>query len=928
MLAGVGGGDGRRGDPFIDDLDAALLDDILEQHAPYRPSECRAPAGKTSFGFDFPGTNSDSDWNAEYAPFEASLFQAMLAHVDEDAGDGGGGGKDKSWTVRIGSGGNIYSHFAPNMHGEVVPPQRNVKSPWVDEVQQTVSVALELNQNPNHPQYCGEKKKNDDDDDANECYEYYLHQAGAYQKDDNYTTSLPFYSPSLARYCSGNSCSFVSWGTSAHVATPFTSPIMYINRYTDCDNGIIEHTQMIHNFANPNDVLSTPMNVDQTYANIGWGGVRTSTLPYALEPNNITGILEYSDVNNVDYLDLCTFGEPPMGKAMISDLKQLGGYTTFVESGLYINQLNLPPILPPCRKPGVNCTISPATCMVETCNRTDIDAGFVRMELIVKAGKTTDCLAYTELYNDRYVQLRCIMHDVGFGITMPNPDTLLSSCAPWLELGLYNSRTGRGVNVAFLRHWSYFPSDGRLHFAVYTSNKTEAITIVDSMFDNTNSTTDLMIDMRPTRRILPEGSIHAPSISMPLNTTTITTTTTTTNYNPSTLNTFTFVYGKAEEYGTSTLPGNARRRIGSTEIGPMTRDYTVFTINWFGYAVRLVPGSSYVNRGYYFISELGNVEATANDLVEKTYATQINNEDWSPRMVGIYSSKDDGNDFTIVSSSSVRGNSTTCDNPLASLICSGTSTPSPGRVPFFYVKCGTSSTYFGTDPYHFTPPFGSRFPGHGNISNMVRSYVCDGMDISVRPDWKLMGFFNSSDTGCLSLVQARYNSEICVANETAVPSSSSPTTLTNAPTTTTTTTTTTTFPTIIATTSPTSRPLSSLTNAPSSAFPTSTTTSPTSRLSTMSTKPKSGAPTFAEKKKNKSISKSGKTEWQLKASKQIKSITIKFSPTTTTTTATSTTTKPTTKTTLYRERTRVHHHKVDSKHTRGKAILVSIDKLI
>lgn len=316
----------------------------------------------------------------------------------------------------------------------------------------------------------------------------------------------------------------------------------------------------------------------------------------------------------------------------------------------------------------------------------------------------------------------------------------------------------------------------------------------------------------------------------------------------------------------------------------MSRDFTVFTINWFGYAVRLVPGSSYVNRAYYFISELGNVEATANDLMEKTYATQINNEDWSPRMVGIYSSsKDDGYEFTIVTASSVRGNSTKCDNPLASLICSGTSTPSPGRVPFFYVRCGTSLEYFGTDPYHFTPPFGSRFPGHGNINNMVRSYVCDKMDISVRPDWKIMGFFNSSDTGCLSLVQARYNSAICVANETAVPS-----------------------------------------------------LSPTSRLSIISTKPTSGASTFAEKKK-KSISKSGKSKWQLKALKQIKSIRIKSSfikplpfttttaTTTATTTITTTTTKPTTQSILYRERTRMQDHyqyqsKVDSRHfTRGKA---------
>lgn len=42
---------------------------------------------------------------------------------------------------------------------------------------------------------------------------------------------------------------FASWGTQAHTPTPFTSPIIYINRYTNCGDGVIEHTQMIYNFA-------------------------------------------------------------------------------------------------------------------------------------------------------------------------------------------------------------------------------------------------------------------------------------------------------------------------------------------------------------------------------------------------------------------------------------------------------------------------------------------------------------------------------------------------------------------------------------------------------------------------------------------------------------------------------------------------------
>ena len=75
------------------------------------------------------------------------------------------------------------------------------------------------------------------------CKANFVHQAGAYQRDAPYTDT-PFYSPSLAKFCSGNSCIFASWGTQAHVETPFTSSIMNINKYTNCGSGVIEHVQM------------------------------------------------------------------------------------------------------------------------------------------------------------------------------------------------------------------------------------------------------------------------------------------------------------------------------------------------------------------------------------------------------------------------------------------------------------------------------------------------------------------------------------------------------------------------------------------------------------------------------------------------------------------------------------------------------------
>jgi hypothetical protein len=52
------------------------------------------------------------------------------------------------------------------------------------------------------------------------------------------------------------------------------------------------------------------------------------------------------------------------------------------------------------------------------------------------------------------------------------------------------------------------------------------------------------------------------------------------DYDPDSLGSFTFVYGKGGQYQNEPVEGRARRRIGSTQQGPGTRDYTVFTINW------------------------------------------------------------------------------------------------------------------------------------------------------------------------------------------------------------------------------------------------------------------------------------------------------------------------------------------------------------
>ena len=219
----------------IDDLDEALLNDIVESYYNHEPTECTAASSSSSYGFDWPGTNNQSGWTPDFLEYEEGLFQAAFSHTDDDAA--------KSWTIRVGSGGNMYSILFPNSLGEITPPQHHSNAPWLDEVQQIVSVATGLNQNIYDTKQCHGGALNVDNDDL--CKKYYIHTGGSYQRDGLYT-KVPFHSPSLAKHCSGNTCTFASWGMHAHVVSPFTSPALYINRYTNCNNGIIEHTQMIH----------------------------------------------------------------------------------------------------------------------------------------------------------------------------------------------------------------------------------------------------------------------------------------------------------------------------------------------------------------------------------------------------------------------------------------------------------------------------------------------------------------------------------------------------------------------------------------------------------------------------------------------------------------------------------------------------------
>jgi hypothetical protein len=107
-------------------LDEAILTDLIPSSIDQSGSSCADPGASSSSTFTFPGTVPGT-WNSNFEQYEPDLFLAQLQHVDPvDA--------DRSWTMRIGKSGAMYSFESPNTYGEAMPPQNRQDSPWVDEV--------------------------------------------------------------------------------------------------------------------------------------------------------------------------------------------------------------------------------------------------------------------------------------------------------------------------------------------------------------------------------------------------------------------------------------------------------------------------------------------------------------------------------------------------------------------------------------------------------------------------------------------------------------------------------------------------------------------------------------------------------------------------------------------------------------------------
>jgi len=254
---------------------------------PASSSKCLTHPSSSSFDFEL--SQAESKWYGPIEKFEKHVFLAKMQHIEEN--------KNRTWTLRLGRAGNIYSLVGPM--GETVPPQALDKTPWVDDVWQNVATYSAS----------GPIDKNDPN-------KFFIHEAGTYQNDAPYT-DVPFYSPTLGSYCDDRNgeCGFISWGQQAHIPTPWTSPMLFFNRYTNCGNGTIEHTTLRHRNMGGLNIPGEPYD----YFNVPWGGTRKSVL------NDVV----LTSTNNGHHLLYPLEQWPAL--LHITELRDTAGYTIFAQ---------------------------------------------------------------------------------------------------------------------------------------------------------------------------------------------------------------------------------------------------------------------------------------------------------------------------------------------------------------------------------------------------------------------------------------------------------------------------------------------------------------------------------------------------------------------------------------------------------------------
>jgi chitodextrinase len=205
-------------------------------------------------------TSGQINW-ANYptvTPFtESSVFGTELTHRANSSQ------ADRSWSIRIGKGGNIYSIKLPVV-GEISPPSFrqpgwNQLSPWNDDGMTTTLNSSFISNNDTVMGVFGNG---------------YIHGSGMYiSPSADAQNNKPFHSPQLAGFYDAEERSYatINWGV---VPKPSVNrgDIMIYSKYRDAGNGIIELNYYYYNFGA----------ISYDFAEAPWWMVRRSLFPHQI----------------------------------------------------------------------------------------------------------------------------------------------------------------------------------------------------------------------------------------------------------------------------------------------------------------------------------------------------------------------------------------------------------------------------------------------------------------------------------------------------------------------------------------------------------------------------------------------------------------------------------------------------------------------
>eukprot|EP00587_Corethron_hystrix_P003389 CAMPEP_0113328226 /NCGR_PEP_ID=MMETSP0010_2-20120614/19873_1 /TAXON_ID=216773 ORGANISM="Corethron hystrix, Strain 308" /NCGR_SAMPLE_ID=MMETSP0010_2 /ASSEMBLY_ACC=CAM_ASM_000155 /LENGTH=852 /DNA_ID=CAMNT_0000189473 /DNA_START=133 /DNA_END=2692 /DNA_ORIENTATION=+ /assembly_acc=CAM_ASM_000155 len=717
-----------------------LQEALIKDNMPQSSSKCVSPNGATESSFIFESSQAESEWfegfpgssekyGSPWFNLEPYVFNARMVHQDPSV--------NRTWTMRLGTGGNIYSLVGPM--GETVSPQRRDDSPWIDEVWHSV---------------CSDPLKN-------QQKHFMIHGAGSYQYDASYgqdtgipVRERPFYSPSLGKYChdEDGECGFAAWPQHGPIPTGWESTVINFNRYKNCGNGVIEYTSVHHNNMG-NDFW--PARIDNPLASIRFSNLRDVVVT---DKKDGEEIIEPHELGRYD-LDVAF-------KKKATDTL---GYITFAQDLPSKNTGKYP------LKDGVNIVIHPLGCR----NGPPDLWGYKILVVMCRIEPTVE--------DNTSTRAALTFRGTPKPVSLPNVVFKFKTygsgayCRPFGsdvmcrldESSMNNYKNGEG-NANIIKFTSVYGATFTLtngvknwaiefngiYSLIYKPGPDSSASTVNSVITGDplaytlsaerppgaggdvhakNGTPQLILHIKDTGAwwmyFKPDPIPGVSDLGAYMNNKFIPGSTIEVLWNtgmPTDHNTaLTHVYGNEFSRVRGLTEGWPLVWVGNANEGTKPRDLNVYSL--VTTANDNYEGGSHYYRQYIIIDNFVGMSEKAQSWVDEVITDNYTvKKDWHSTPVGQTIDLIVSNGKTIVAKIGTNEESAT------QKVCSGSTTPNVNSKALFEVVCGDAS-YIGSDPYHFAP----------NLqSGDKKPYICSN-DNTVRGTWTLLGFF--PDSACAQI---------------------------------------------------------------------------------------------------------------------------------------------------------------------------------